>query len=84
MADAANNNGNSSAPNGSTNSSKVAYLFAAKGSKKRPERKDENDIDESNGLEGGRFRKWLTVTAYVLIGLTVLYTGLALIASLRK
>jgi len=83
MADAANNNGNSSAP-GSTNSSKVAYLFAAKGSKKRPERKDENDIDQSNGLEVGRFRKWLTVTAYVLIGLTVLYTGLALIASLRK
>ena len=84
MTDPANHNGNAAPPNGRTDSSKVAYLFASKGSKKRPEDKVEKDPEGDNGLKVGRFPKWLMVTAYVLIGLTVLYTGLALIGSLRK
>jgi hypothetical protein len=75
-----NNNGHDSS---STDSPKIRHLFAAKNAK-IDHRIDESVTNRGSRERTGRFPVWFLVTAYVLVGLSILYTVWGLFNSLSR
>jgi len=71
-------------PSVSKNSSKVFYLDNARRLGKHSRDTDTDDEERTTELQRRRFPLWLVVTAYVIVGLSVLHTAWGLLRSLSR
>jgi hypothetical protein len=78
-----NNNGHDSSSAVSKDSSKISYLSADKNSK-IDRRIDDSVTNRGSRERSGRFPVWFLATAYVLVGLSMLYTAWGLFNSLSR